>query len=157
VAQAFVGSNPTPRTIENVLSWSELRCAGCLISLEGLNPLYAAGALSFFPANHHVGRGRLLTVSRHDRLKRASFGLQQQWPSDVHASRRHGDRSLEASDQSVLCAAPPRSESNERACCHHEFAAILPRSNRDKIITTASSGVIMDRLEKIKSEPPVRV
>ena len=38
-----------------------------------------------------------------------------------------------------------------------EFAVILVKSNGDQAITTTSSRVIMDQLEKMKSELPVKV
>jgi hypothetical protein len=38
-----------------------------------------------------------------------------------------------------------------------EFAVILLKSNGDQAITTTSSRVIMDQLEKMKSELPVKV
>jgi len=38
-----------------------------------------------------------------------------------------------------------------------KFAVILLKSNGDELITTTSSRVIMDQLEKMKSEHPVKV
>ena len=38
-----------------------------------------------------------------------------------------------------------------------EFAVILLKSNGDKLITTTSSRVIMDQLEKMKDKMPVKV
>ena len=38
-----------------------------------------------------------------------------------------------------------------------EFAVILLKSNGDQAITTTSSRVIMDQLEKMKNELPVKV
>ena len=58
-----MGSNPTPRTIENVLTLvSEVWAVGCLILLEGLNLLFVAVGLSFFRVVRRVGRGILLGV-----------------------------------------------------------------------------------------------
>jgi len=37
------------------------------------------------------------------------------------------------------------------------FAVILLKSNGDEVITTTSSRVIMDQLEKVKGELPVKV
>lgn len=38
-----------------------------------------------------------------------------------------------------------------------KFAVILVKSNGDQVITTTSSRVIMDQLEKMKGELPVKV
>jgi beta-lactamase regulating signal transducer with metallopeptidase domain len=58
-----VGSNPTPRTIENVLTLvSVVWVVGCLILLEGLSLLFVVVCLSFFRVVRLVGRGMFLGV-----------------------------------------------------------------------------------------------
>ncbi len=58
IGEHFRGSNPTPRTIENVLTVSSLG-AGCLKLLEGLSPLCVVVALSSFPVDHSAAPGTL--------------------------------------------------------------------------------------------------
>ena len=58
-----MGSNPTPRTIENVLaSVSGVWVVGCLILLEGLNLLFVVVGLSFFRVVRRVVLGMFLGV-----------------------------------------------------------------------------------------------
>lgn len=73
---AVGGSNPTPRTIENVLTLvSEVWVVGFLILLEGLSLLCVVVGLSFFRVLRLVVRGIPRGVSGHGRWRRASSGL----------------------------------------------------------------------------------